>query len=145
MCARRLHEQFLGVVSRLRDVAQRHDDTGFAAALEGCVINASGGDPKCPLGELFLEDYGETGVMPRVPDDSRRPRLSLNHFEPPPYDPEHLLQHLHRALAQQAGVHQDQRYVEALGRCAVARQRSDSCPIHRFIAERRASVRPKPT
>jgi hypothetical protein len=141
MCDRRFHhEQFLGAVSRLRDVANRHEDTGFAAALEGCVIDASGAHPKCPIGELLLEDYTETGCMPRVADHSRQPRLPLSGIEPPPYDPERLLQKLHGALEQQARAHRDERYVGALQACVVARQSSDSCPIHRFIAARRASI-----
>jgi hypothetical protein len=138
MCERQVHhEQFLGVVSRLRDVANRHQDTGFAAALEGCLTDASGVHPKCPIGELLLDDYAETGIVPRFKDHSRQPLLPLNGVEPPPYDPERLLQNVHGALEQQARAHQDKRYVEALQACAVARQSSDSCPIHRFITARR--------
>lgn len=138
------HEQFLGVVSRLRDVANRHEDTGFAAALEGCLTDASGAHPSCPMGELLLGDYAETGVLPRVEDHSRRRLLPLSGVEPPPYDPERLVQDLHRALEQQARAHQDERYVGALQACAAARKGSDSCPMHRFVTARRASIRPGP-
>lgn len=143
MCDRHFHRrQFLDLVSRLRDVANRHGDTGFASALEACLIDASGAQPGCPIGDLLLEDYTETGAMPRV-DHARRPPLPLSSVEPPPYDPEWLLRNLHRALEQRARAHEDERYVQALQACAVARQSSDSCPMHRFIAGRRASPPPE--
>jgi hypothetical protein len=127
------HEQSLQILVRLQDVARKHGDAAFAAALANCLVNASGAHPECPLGALVLEDYTRTGQTPRLDDRRRRPLRAMNANDPPSYDRRRLLDSIHDALRERAALRNDVRYLAALRSCEDAMRISDSCPIRRLL------------
>ena len=129
------HDQFLALIARLRAVAQKHDDTVFAEGLASCLLDASGGEPKCPMAALLIADYAETGRLPKIEDAHTYPRRPMNMTDPPPYDRRQLLEHLHRALADKAGARRDVRLLEALHDCEHTRQTNEHCPLHRLLGD----------
>jgi hypothetical protein len=129
------HDQFLALIARLRAVAEQHGDTAFADGLAACLIDASGGEPKCPLAALFLADYADTGRLPKIDDRRARPLRPLSASDPPPYDRRHLFEHLRRALEDKAVVRQDATLVEALRGCDAARRTNEHCPLHGLLTE----------
>jgi hypothetical protein len=128
-------DQLLQLIARLHALAEKHGDRVFAGALGDCVVDASGGEPKCPIAELFLEEYGETGHLPKVKDDRTRPLRPLTIAEPPVYDRERLLDYIHHALEQRAILKGDTHFVRALHVCERAMRESDACPMHRVLKQ----------
>jgi hypothetical protein len=126
--------QFFQLMGRVREVALKHGDETFAAACGACIIDASGGDPKCPIGDLAVETYGATGCLPSPAEDSTvRPRLPLT-FEPPlPYERGQLLRYAHGALEERAVVRHDDQYIKALRACRTRRNLDTACPLHAFV------------
>jgi hypothetical protein len=126
-------DQFLRLRARLQAVAAKHGDAAFAEALSRCVVDASGGAPHCPMGELFLQRYADSGRMPDPADPRTRPRHPLTASDPPPYDRQRLMTYLQRVLEERALLHGDLQYVEALHACQGMTRDSAACPLHRFI------------
>ncbi|PYM86441.1 MAG: hypothetical protein DME09_02385 [Candidatus Rokuibacteriota bacterium] len=133
--AHRDRDQFLQLIARLHAVAERHGDRAFAGALGDCLIDASGGEPKCPMAELFLQEYAETGHPPRLEGERTRPLRPMGIDEPPPYDRQPLLEKIHHALEERAILKGDTRYVQALHVCHRAMEENDSCPMHRLLKQ----------
>jgi hypothetical protein len=128
-------DQFLQLLARLRGVAERHGDRVFAGALSDCLVDASGGHLKCPVADLILREYAETGHMPKVDEAAKTPPLPLNATDPPPYDRQRLLEYIHHALEQRAVFKGDTEYVQALHACHKAMLESEACPMHRFLSQ----------
>jgi hypothetical protein len=132
---RRDRDQFLQLIARLHSVAEKHGDRVFAGALSDCLVDASGGEPKCPIADLILQEYAETGHLPKVDGAPKTPLLPLNAADPPPYDRQRLLDYIHRVLEERAAFKGDTKYVQALHGCQKAMAESEACPMHRFLSQ----------
>jgi hypothetical protein len=129
-------DQFLQLIVRLQAVAEKHGDRVFAAALSECLVDASGGGPGCPMGDLILQQYADTGHMPEIGDATQKsPPLPLNATDPPPYDRQRLLDFIHHILEERAILKGDTHYVQALHGCQRTMQENESCPVHRFLSQ----------
>ena len=125
-------DEFLTLRARLHAVAQKHGDATFAAALRDCIVDASGGEPWCPMAEFFLEEYARTGHLPDMDDPRPRPLRPLIAPEAS-YDRGRLLAYVHRALEERAILRKDTRYLEGLQGCERAMRESAHCPMHRLF------------
>jgi len=128
-------DQFLQLIARLHAVAEKHGDRVFAGALSECLVDASGGGPNCPMADLLIQQYVETGHMPEVGGAPRSPQLPLNATDPAPYDRQRLLDYLHHVLEERAILRGDTQYVQALHACQHAMRENDACPVHRFLSK----------
>jgi hypothetical protein len=128
-------EQFLPLIARLRAVAKKHGDGVFAGALDACLVDASGGAPSCPMAGLILEEYVQTGHLPKIDGKRTTPLRPMNVTDPPPYDRQRLLNYVHHVLEARAALKSDTHYVKALQACQKAMQESDGCPMHRILKE----------
>ena len=122
---------FLQVVARLLAVAEEHGDTTFAAALAECLLDASGGESKCPMAGLILDDYAATGHLPQLGGERA---AALPPHEVTPYDRQRLLDYLRRPVEDGAILEGDSHYRAALQLCEQAMRESESCPMHRFFS-----------
>lgn len=129
------HDQFLALIARLRAVAEKHGDTAFAEGLAACLVNASGGHAKCPMAELFIDEYTATGALPEVEDTRTRPLQPMTTDDPPPYERRNLMNHLQRALEEKATVRRDLRLLDALHECEKTRETDVHCPLYRLLAD----------
>ena len=132
-------DQFLQLTVRLRGVADKRGDSAFASALGQCLVDASGGEPNCPMADLLIGQYAEAGHMPDLGTPPKAPPLPLNAADPPPYDRQRLLNFIHHALEERAVLRGDTHFVEALHGCQRAMLDNDGCPIHRFLRQQQTS------
>lgn len=126
------HVQFIQLIGRLRNSAERHGQHALADALNQCVLHASGGG-NCPMGRLIMEDILETGILPG-PDILAAERT--HPAAPVPKQPltsELVNSRLHDILKKQALHDQDARFFQALTQCEHYIQHSDTCPLHRYF------------
>jgi hypothetical protein len=126
-------DQFLQLIARLRGVAEKHGDRVFADALSGCLVDSSGGEPRCPMAALFIQQYADDGYMPDIGGPPKTAPLPLNATDPPPYDRQRLLDYIRHILEERAALRGDTRFVQALHECRRTMLESESCPMHRFL------------
>lgn len=128
--------QFLQLIARLRGVAEKHGDRVFADALGDCLLDSSHGDQRCPVVDLLLREYAETGQPPpRAEGEHPLQPVPLNYNDPPPYDRQHFIDYLHHVLEVRAAFKGDTAYVQALHACQKAMRESDACPMGRFLKQ----------
>lgn len=123
------HKQFAEIRMAMQDIATKRGDKPFADALEECVIYATGGNDRCPMGRLILDDYLKTGKM-------LQPEISHQHRDAPPQKilpREAILNHVQKLLKDSASATKDDAYLSALTECEHSMQGDDQCPLHRLL------------
>ena len=137
------HCTFIRLIDQLRAEAESEGDSKFAGALTQCMLEVSGGNVACPMGDLILEDTLYSGKPPGAvfsspPASSSR---TIGDHRPPKTNAlkrGDIFDTLRNLLKQEAAQKQDARYLEALQACErITNESSDSdCPIRRLLEER---------
>lgn len=92
----------------------------------------------CPLGQLFIDDYIQTGILPDGSKRSETIASAVSSASPSPThatkrDRQKLLTTLHKQLEQEAKWRKDDRYVAALSQCNYFMDTNPDCPLHRLL------------
>jgi hypothetical protein len=128
------HAKFVQLQDRLRVLAEQYGDHAFAEALSNCIHIASGDHSdcsECPMRNLLLEDYVQTGQVPNGPHQPTPPALTS---QPGPSLPmQTILDRVQALLKRDALRVGDVRYLEALEACEQAKKANPNCPMFNIL------------